>query len=432
MKKRGYFIFLLLILSLALIQASNTTITRQTSITGEASSQETTVSVMILPAVPVLRIISPTNASTYNPSDYILLDYTSILMETVWYNLDGGDNTIINDSLYFQTTSGDHILYLYGNHSNGTIYSNTSSFTVTTPYVPPSGGGGGASIEKKLGIDLEETQIIINLKQGETKTIKLLIENKYKKQVDVDLTKIGKEFEEYLTNINPENFSLAPKESKEVTLTFYANKNSIPDMYLGQLIINLGIAQEKITFGIEIESPKPLFDVKLDFIDEKTFYSPEEELQGKIDIYNLGKSGKTNIEIEYIIKDKNGKEILRQVEQTEVGTQLSFLKNFKIPKDLENGEYLLYIKVKYDGKTASSSKWFTVKKVPFLVKKLRDFFSRLGNLLKRIKDFCCKNSKNFFSIFFLIILILMAFFSYKLIRKKFKIKQKNKKEIKKY
>ena len=82
LNKRGYLIFLL-ILSLTLVSA--------------ATSQETGISVTVVSA-PSLDLVSPQN-TTYQEDDYILLDWTENLIDTVWYNLDNGANTTINTSM---------------------------------------------------------------------------------------------------------------------------------------------------------------------------------------------------------------------------------------------------------------------------------------------------------------------------------------------
>ena len=62
------------------------------------------------------------------------------------------------------------------------------------------------------------------------------------------------------------------------------------------------------------------------------------------------------------IKDKEGKEILHESETLAVENRANFIKRFSVPDDIEYGDYILYVKVVYQGETASASSWFSVQK----------------------------------------------------------------------
>ena len=47
------------------------------------------------------------------------------------------------------------------------------------------------------------------------------------------------------------------------------------------------------------------------------------------------------------------------------------MKRFEMPEDIEPGRYILYVRVTYDGKVASASAWFNVKrKSPLTLKEV--------------------------------------------------------------
>jgi hypothetical protein len=87
-------------------------------ITGDAVEQEVNASITITGAAPALTLINPEN-KTYLTNVSILLNFTVSGERSVWYNLDGGSNITITSFLYFNATSGAHILYLFANNSDG-------------------------------------------------------------------------------------------------------------------------------------------------------------------------------------------------------------------------------------------------------------------------------------------------------------------------
>ncbi|RLG09652.1 hypothetical protein DRN73_09530 [Candidatus Pacearchaeota archaeon] len=371
--KRGFKIILFFCFILLL-----TNINAEAIVTGKATNQKTGISVFVLPSVPVLKIISPENIS-YNQGEYILLDYTAILINTTWYNLDNGSNITINSSLYFLPSSGEHTLYLYGNESNGTILSDKVSF-----YVIPTPSHGVSKkeiiVNKTIPINIEKEKINISLKQGESKIVPVLIRNDYNEKVKVNLQRTG--LEEFLTGINQTEFYLDVGESRELRLNFTASVNSLPDLYLGKLVINTKNNKKEILLSLEIESAEFLFDVKLQIPEEPKTYKPGENILAKIDFYNLRGIGQTDVNIEYIIKDEEGNIFFGEKQILIIGKKISLTKVFTLPENIPEGNYVFYIKVTYDSKTASASKWFVVEKPFITLNNLKSFFSKIWNMIK--------------------------------------------------
>ena len=118
---------------------------------GEASPRPQNLSVYVIPAIPILTIISPENI-TYSTST-ILLNYSvTNEAESIWYNLDNGINTTINSPAYFSATEGSHILYLYANNSQGASFKSIT-FSVKIETQPPSVKNRGG-----VGITENETE----------------------------------------------------------------------------------------------------------------------------------------------------------------------------------------------------------------------------------------------------------------------------------
>ena len=346
--KRGYILIVFLILLFPVINAG---------ITGQATEQETGISVTVV-SFPFVEILSPENI-TYTEGDYILLDYNTNEIETVWYNLDNTANITINSSFFFQTSVGSHTLYLYGNQSNGTILSDNVTFAVQAAPSTPTGGGGGrpsVTIEEEI---IKET-IPLTLKYGETKETKVLIKNDLNKQARIKIEDLN--LEDLLIKISDTDFYLNSGETKEVTFIFYGDKNKIPELYIEKVKITTEDYEKEVSFFIELESLGFLFDVKVEIPEKPEIFAPGEELTAIVNFYNLGEEGEAEVEAEYIIKDEQGEIIFGEKQILIIKPSVNISKNLKLPISLEEGDYIFYVKVTYDSKTAIASRLFKVEK----------------------------------------------------------------------
>ncbi len=380
MKKSCVLIFLFLSLFL-LSGVISDQITGDT-ITGQASNQATSVSISVTNN-SALRIISPEN-TTYDYEEYILLDYADYLIESVWYKFNGTNNVSVNSSFYFQADPGVHTLYLYGNMSNGTELVDSVVFSVNAAPVPPipsSGGGGG--VKDKEEISFNKEQIGIVLKQGETKNESFYIRNNYGRAIDVKIEDFR--LEEFLIDMSVREFSLKEGESREINLTFRANKDVIPTLYVGNLLVSTKSLEESILVFIEVESEELLFDIKAKLLEKPEVYEPLDKVRAEIQFYNLGEEEKAELNLEYLIKDEKGNIIVYDYQTIVVGTSLTLIKLFELPKSISDGKYVFYVKAEYNNKVASSSEWFNVKR-----KTLWDGFNEciqnlLGGIMENVK-----------------------------------------------
>jgi len=108
------------------------------------TSKPQDLSIFVLPAIPIITIISPENM-TYS-TNTILLNYSiKNTPDYIWYNLDNTFNITIISPIYFVTTQGTHTFYLYANNTYGTAIKSISFFIDLNvePTQPSSGGGGG-------------------------------------------------------------------------------------------------------------------------------------------------------------------------------------------------------------------------------------------------------------------------------------------------
>ncbi len=100
------------------------------TITGELTSANLAVSIPIV-GPPILTIIKPEN-ETYLTTKNLLLNYSALGADFVWYNFDNTPpNKTITTPIYFNTTEGSHTLYLYANNTYENVSENVT-FTVNS------------------------------------------------------------------------------------------------------------------------------------------------------------------------------------------------------------------------------------------------------------------------------------------------------------
>ena len=153
---------------------------------------------------------------------------------------------------------------------------------------------------------------------------------------------------------------------KIIEITFIAEENIIPDLYLGEIIIESNGVKRQIFAAIEVESKEVLLDVNVEIPSKYKYVLPGEEILFKVELINLGEKKRQDVFVEYIIKNQKGEIIISEKENLALETRFSHIKNFELPKNLEYGKYVIYVKANYSEKIASASDWVNVGKEPFL------------------------------------------------------------------
>ncbi len=226
-----------------------------------------------------------------------------------------------------------------------------------TGEAPSMGGGGGGGIITKKDFSVDKERITIKLKQGETKKQEIIIENTGTQKIKLDLSIFN--LEEFV-RVREEHFELNKSESKTIALDFIASEDASPDLYMGKLIIESDGIEKEILIAIEVESKKPLFDVKVSIPEKFLYVAPGEEIMSEINLYSLGAEGRVDVSLDYMVKNEQGSIIISEQETKAVETETSFIKTLKIPEDTKPGAYIFYVKASYNGEVASASTWFSV------------------------------------------------------------------------
>ena len=189
--------------------------------------------------------------------------------------------------------------------------------------------------------------------------------NKYSLDI-MRKTKLStKEFKDLL-RIEEEYFKIGVGESREIRLDFIASEESIPDLYIGKIIVKGDEIEKEILVVIGIESVDPLFDVIVEILNKFRQVSPGEEAVANIKLFEVEKVGKVDVELEYSIRDGEGNIIVSDSETIAVEGQANFFKTLQISKNVLEGEYLFYVKANYLGQIAGASEWFNVSKEKYI------------------------------------------------------------------
>lgn len=362
-----FIIILLLVLGLAFKDFISASIFDTYNFAWETSVNITVVSDT---TPPDLIIVSPTEGTTYT-STSINLEYSvsdpSPGVDSIWYNLNNGaNNTLTTNTTFTVAGNGNYVLYMFAKDRSGNENGTESvSFTVNVPTTPgptgqtaggEGGGGGGEKIsfpEFKVTPEL----IKVKLKQGETKSETITVDNTGETILEfvIDLTGVKK-----FTVLSDYAFDLLPGQSKKVTAAFTASELTEPDVYTGWIFVKTTELIKNIITIIEVESRKPLFDVKMSIPQEYKNIMAGENVVGDITIINKGDILPADVNVDYVIKDLNNNVISMQQETVAAKDLLSITKRIETPKDLKIGDYVFYVKVYYDGSFAMASDLFSI------------------------------------------------------------------------
>ena len=229
------------------------------------------------------------------------------------------------------------------------------------PVVVPSSSGGGAGGGKTIERDffVEDTIIKVLLRQGESFKKSIVIKNTDKSTQNFNL--IISPSLEGLVFISEASFSLESGKEKSVDLVFVSSEETEPGIYTGNIKIKTPYKTKEVLIIDSIRSKMVLFDISLDIPAKYKELYPGKELLLQLTLFNLGEVGKTDVDIEYFVKDFEGNVLLKESEVVAVETQVSFSKLFKLPSDIKPGDYVVAVQARYDSSVGSSSSMFHIK-----------------------------------------------------------------------
>ena len=229
----------------------------------------------------------------------------------------------------------------------------------TSVVIPPPGGGGAGGVIPVKSFSVNQTELRASLTPGSVLTQKITIKNNLNTSITVFLNKTDT-IKDFIVIEN--KVELNPGESKEIIIDIKIREGTTPDLYAGKILLSEGGTKEEVLVILEVESVGALLDVEVKILKEYLKVYPGEEIVAEIKLLNMGEAGnRKDIKVEYIIKDTEGKELMKEEETVSLETQTSWIKRLNTPRDIEIGKYILYVRATtYEGKIASASTTFEI------------------------------------------------------------------------
>lgn len=245
-----------------------------------------------------------------------------------------------------------------------------------------AGGGGGAGgfvpvvKEEEATLELKDFSISKNelkysLNLGAVAKDTLSIQNTG--DVPLMLSVSESKLSDFL-ELSDQSFNLNPSEQKIIEITATAKRIG---SYFGEISVSGGGILKKVPALLDINSEEVLFDVHLDIPQEYKKATPGSKLRMQVTLLNIIGKKDVNISVTYFIKNKQGKIIYESSELLVVDKQKSYLKEIKLPDDIQYDDYIASIEVTYAKSFAVSSELFSVIKEGSIKQMVDSIKSRL-------------------------------------------------------
>jgi hypothetical protein len=154
------------------------------------------------------------------------------------------------------------------------------------------------------------------------------------------------------------SMTLAPGESKSFDVIFVALDQT--GIYTGKILIG-GV---EILVSLNVKTKLLLFDSNIVILNSDYRISQGNALKTKVELTPLGDKERLDVNLNYIIKNYQGKVYLTKSETLLVENKVDFMRNFDTGQ-LPVGDYIIGLTLIYPGGTAPSSAHFEViRKTP--------------------------------------------------------------------
>jgi len=199
--------------------------------------------------------------------------------------------------------------------------------------------------------------ISMKIKQGETKRETIIIENTGNRDQQFSLRLEGIE---RFAILSEKSFVLSPGDSKKINIDFFSSEKEPADVHAGRIIVSTYSLSKPINVILEIQEKAALFDVRSELA--YTTLTRSKKLKAKINMTNIGDLKKVDVLLEYFIKDFAGNQTKLGEETIGVYESLTIERKLPLPKWLEPGDYLFYVKLTYLDNVVTSANLFTLIK----------------------------------------------------------------------
>lgn len=204
-----------------------------------------------------------------------------------------------------------------------------------TPTLVPNEADYNNSITEEDILSVGKEKIILSLEEGESGEEGIIIKNSGNTSIEVNISS-GETNLPMSIKIN--GFILEPRESETVSLIF-RTEGLEPGLYLGSILIHAGSEEKEILFILEVQSKDSHFSLDLEIPSKFFRVSPGSE----IDSTTIISTNQTeSVNLEYYITSEEISPLI--VAKEEVIGEKSFSRKLKIPENLDEGDYVLYVK----------------------------------------------------------------------------------------
>lgn len=135
-------------------------------------------------------------------------------------------------------------------------------------------------------------------------------------------------------------------------------KEGSAGVYLGELKLKSKISEKIIPIVIEVQTSEVSFKPDILLFSDTLILG--QILNAEIDIFDLVNEGKSEIEINYLIKDFSGNTIVSEIEMLSLIGKQSFTKSINLLPSMDTGNYVFIVIIKHNGSLAVSSSIFSV------------------------------------------------------------------------
>jgi len=207
--------------------------------------------------------------------------------------------------------------------------------------------------------DVSENYFKISLKQGSSKTRVLKISNTGSSSISFNLSvsSLGN-----FTKFSTKNFSLAPGDSKTITIDFNAGKYASPGEYFGAITISSSSSNPTMEVPVIIDVNPYFLDFEISVTIPKSYknVNPGKEISANISITNLKDTPNYQVKLYYAVKDFLGNIYNYSSSNLTLSRRLNIAESLKIPLDATLGNYLFYARVSLENASAIDSDTFQV------------------------------------------------------------------------
>lgn len=207
-------------------------------------------------------------------------------------------------------------------------------------------------------IDLGSSLSAIPLKQGSDFSLQISVENNLDFERNFEVYFEGLED---LATVDKEKFTLGAGEKQFLVITFEDLEGVDRSVYTGKMVVWSEESTRESAIVVDYESSEVLFDSSIELYPVGGV-APGETLTADITINDFELIGKSELEMNYFIKDFSDNEILSESEIISVDGRTPISRSFVIPMNIREGDYVFGVVLKYGDSVGTSSSFFRVGK----------------------------------------------------------------------